>query len=277
MLKIKKISTIVLALCISLTSIMVFDRGNSYAAEFNYNNELKNNKTYYCDLDGDGRKEKIKQVENYDQDTYLWNVKLYINGKLKKAYQNIRGISVYICDFNKYDGRKEIYVHHSAPMGGTSPLTYICRYNKNGTFKNYKLSGYVNSYNNKTGVIKFSYAQCDENPSFKSFTKPLDDYLIIDYTYKKITKYSFSDIVQKTTTATIVGESAYYEHTPLKTLTAYTSISGKKVAYKIYKGEKVKFVSLYKSGSKKYVKVKKANGKCAWIKVGNTKLFKFAD
>ena len=273
MLKIKKISTIVLALCISLTSIMVFDRGNSYAAEFNYNNYLKNNKTYYCDLDGDGRKEKIKQVENYDQDTYLWNVKLYINGKLKKAYQNIRGISVYICDFNKYDGRKEIYVHHSAPMGGASPLAYICRYNKNGTFKNYKLSGYVKSYNNKTGVIKFSYAQSDENPNFKSFTKPLGDYLIIDYTYKKITKSSFSDIVQKTATATIVAGSVYYEHIPLKTLTAYTSTSGKKVAYKLYKGEEVYFVSLYKSGSKKYVKVKNANGKYGWVKVGNTKLF----
>lgn len=273
MLKIKKISTILLALCISLTSIMVFDRGNSYAAEFNYNNYLKNNKTYYCDLDGDGRKEKIKQVESYDQDASLWNVKLYINGKLKKTYKNIRGISVYICDFNKYDGRKEIYVHHSAPMGGASPLTYICRYNKNGTFKNYKLSGYVKSYNNKTGVIKFSYAQSDENPNFKSFTKPLGDYLIIDYTYKKITKSSFSDIVQKTATATIVAGSVYYEHIPLKTLTAYTSTSGKKVAYKIYKGEEVYFVSLYKSGSKKYVKIKNANGKYGWVKVGNTKLF----
>ena len=74
-------------------------------------------------------------------------------------------------------------------------------------------------------------------------------------------------------TATIVGESAYYEHIPLKTLTAYTSTSGKKVAYKIYKGEEVYFVSLYKSGSKKYVKIKNANGKYGWVKVGNTKLF----
>ena len=276
MLKIKKISTIVLALCISLTSIMVFDRGNSYAAEFNYNNYLKNNKTYYCDLDGDGRKEKIKQVEYRDDDS-ICNVDLYINGKLKKTYQNVRDISVYICDFNKYDGRKEIYVIYSSPMGVSYPLTFILRYNKNSTFKQYKLMGKIESYNNKTGVIKFRYAQSDENSNFKYFTKPLDDYLIIDYTYKKITKSSFSDVVQKTATATIVGDSAYFEHTPLKTLTAYTSTSGKKVAYKIYKGEKVYFVSLYKSGSKKYVKVKKANGKCAWIKVGNTKLFKFAD
>ena len=273
MLRIKKVSTILLALCISLTSILVFDRGNSYATDFNYNNELKSNKTYYCDLDGDGRKEKIKQVESYDQDTSLWNVKLYINGKLKKTHKNIRGIGIYICDFNKYDGRKEIYVKHSAPMGGASPLAYIYRYNKNGTFKNYKLSGYVKSYNNQTGVIKFSYAQSDENPNFKSFTKALGDYQIIDYTYKKITKSSFSDIVQKTATATIVAGSVYYEHIPLKTLTAYTSTSGKKVAYKIYKGEEVYFVSLYKSGSKKYVKVKNANGKYGWVKVGNTKLF----
>lgn len=274
MSNIKKFLIIVLALCTSLTSAMVFDRANSYASEFNYNNYLKNKKTYYCDLDGDGRKEKIKQIENYDKNESLWNVKLYINGKLKKTYKNIRGISVYICDFNKYDGRKEIYVKHSAPMGGTFPLAYICRYNKNGTFKNYKLSGYVKSYNNKTGVIKFSYAKSDENPNFKSFTKALGDYQIIDYTYKKITKSSFSDVVQKTATANIVSGSLYYEYTPLKTLTSYTSTSGKKVAYKIYKGEKVNFVSLYKSGSKKYVKVKNANGNYGWIKLGNTKLFK---
>ena len=271
MLKIKKISTIVLALCISLTSIMVFDRGNSYAAEFNYNNYLKNNKTYYCDLDGDWRKEKIKQVESYNQDTYLWNVKLYINGKLKKAYQNIRGISVYICDFNKYDGRKEIYVHHSAPMGGASPLAYICRYNKNGTFKNYKLSGYVKSYNNKTGVIKFSYAQSDENPNFKSFTKALGGTQIINYTEKKVTKSSFSNVIQKTTT--IVGYEDMLKNTALKRLTAYTSTSGKKVAFKIGKGEEVYFTSLYKSGSKRYLKVRNYEGMYGWVKIGNTKLF----
>ena len=59
----------------------------------------------------------------------------------------------------------------------------------------------------------------------------------------------------------------------LKTLTAYTSTSGKKVAYKINKNDYVYFVSLYKSGSKKYVKVKSYKGKYGWIKVSSTRIF----
>lgn len=271
MLKIKKLSTIVLSLCISLTSIMVFDRGNSYAAEFNYNNYLKNNKTYYCDLDGDGRKEKIKQVESYNQDASLWNVKLYINGKLKKTYKNIRGISVYICDFNKYDGRKELYIVQASCMSSFYPISNIFRYNKNGTFKNYQLSGNIKSYNNKTGVIKFKYAQSEENSNFKSFTKALGGTQIINYTEKKVTKSSFSNVIQKTTT--IVGYEDMLKNTALKRLTAYTSTSGKKVAFKIGKGEEVYFTSLYKSGSKKYLKVRNYEGMYGWVKIGNTKLF----
>lgn len=273
MLKFKKILTLVLSILITLTSIFVFHAGNSYAVTKHIKGEgLKSNKTYYCDLDGDGRKEKIKQISYRDEDLLL-NVDLYINGKLKKTYQNIRGIQVEICDFNKYDKRKEICVTHSPVMGGSFPVTYICRYNKNGTVKNYQLIGWIDSYNNKTGVIKLSYADSDEDINFKSFSKALGYYQIIDYTYKKISKSSISDVVQKTATATIVGESAYFKHIPVKTLTAYTSTTGKKVAYKINKGEEVNFISLYKSGSKKYVKVKNSHGKCGWVKLGNTILF----
>lgn len=267
-MKKKKLLSTILSFAIIICNFQGI--GSSYAATTSSKKELKSNKTYYYDLDGNGKKEKIKQV-TYRDEELICVTKLYINNKLKKKYENIRDINVYLCDFNKKDGKKEIYIVQASCMSNYYPISNIFRYNKNGTFKNYKLSGYMDSYNNNTGIIKFRYAQSDENSNFKSFTKALGGTQIINYTYKKVSKSSFSNVSQKS--ATIMGDSAFGENKALKTLTAYTSTSGKKVAYKINKNDYVYFVSLYKSGSKKYVKVKSYKGKYGWIKVSSTRIF----
>lgn len=255
-------------MCIIFSNIGISNE--SYASTCHPQKLLKNDVTYYYDLDGNGKKEKVKQF-TYRAQNRTVVTKLYINGKLKKKYYNIRWINVYVEDFNKYDNRKEIYIHLESTGGTYYPESYIFRYNKNGSFNNYYISGRVDSYENKTGVIRFIYGNSSES-SFKYFDKALGGSVALKYNYKKVNKSSFTTVAKST--AYLDGDSKTHDFKAIKKITAYTSTNEKYRSFYIFPSERINIISLYNSNGKKYVKVKSKYNDFGWVKIGSTQLFK---
>lgn len=266
----KKFIGVILACCIILGNFQ--GKGDVYAAS-SYIKNMKSNVNYYYDLDGDGKKEKIKQV-TYRDNNLMTVTKLYINGKLKKTYENIRSIYVSIADFNKYDSKKEICVGIQSSNFSYYPMTNIFRYNKDGSYKNYRFMGKIEKIDNKTGTIMLEYGSSSESKYFKSFDKVFGGYGVQIKNYIKVGKSSITSVNRKN--ATVTGDTAQSYYNPVKAMKAYTSTSCKTKAFNISRNDNVKILTLCQTGGKKYVKVKNKSGKVGWVKVGSVTAFNYA-
>lgn len=259
----KKIIGVFLALSMILCNFSGIS--SSDALSVSSKNKLKKDVAYYADLNGNGKKEKI-MIKHVREDGFP-TVKLYVNSKLKKKYGCDGYPSVYLCDFNKSDKKKDIYVYEECAGTGGFVYSYIFRYNKSGGYKNYTYDGKITSYNNKTGEIKLEYGISSQS-AFKSFEKAFGGEFRLD-NYLKVNKDSITKLSKKTTK--VYNDKFGYQ--AQKKLTAYTSTSGTKKAFTVNQYDQLYMQQLYSSNGEKYIKLQNENGQSGWIKVGNSLLF----
>lgn len=266
----KKFLGVILVLSLSLSNFINLDSSN--AISISSKEKLKKNIMYYEDLNGDGKKEKIMIKHSIDSDGFSM-VKLYINSKLKKKYigeySELGALSyprVYLCDFNKYDKKKEIYIEviYAGTMGLSD--TNIFRYEKNNKFKNYLYTGSISSYNNKTGEIKISKGLSSES-AFKSFENIIGGNFFVD-NYLKVQKDKILKVSKKNTN---ICEK--YSYIVRQKLTVYKSTSSNNKVFTLYPGDEVYLQSIYNTKNKKYIKVCTPYGKKGWVKVNNSRIF----
>ena len=255
----KKVGILLLTISMVMISGFIGQENNTYAAT-SCTTKLSINKTYKCDLDGDGDKDSIKVyisgdklmlkvnsttktlISNFDKEYYSYNVKIY--------------------DLNKNDKSKEIVTYWAVD---SSCATRIMKF-KNNTCKLNKLydDAMLKSYDSKNGMITFEEYDWGR---YSSFTKAIGCFCIYDKVringYNAYNQYSAN-------TFGIVRNNKYVA---AKDLTAYSSTSGTKKSFTIKKGSKVHIYALYQKGSTKYIKVKNSSNKYGYVKVGSSMLF----
>lgn len=90
-----------------------------YAAPLSGEKELEENKIYYYDLDGDGKKDKLKYiVEEKKEDDYYQKVSLYINGakKYSKVFTSLWA-EYSIADLDRKDKKIDLILYCSSDSG----------------------------------------------------------------------------------------------------------------------------------------------------------------
>lgn len=259
MLRLKKVLMILLSICISLTSITIFNLGNSYASSITYVKKAKNNTTYKYDLDGDGKKEKIRYYYEGEE------VELYINGIKVETYESLEKPVVSICDFNKKDKSLDIVV--KTEVENCYICSYIVNYSK-GKVINHCLWGDICSFDSNTGIFKFfNYGYPDndeyteEHPEY-IFYSCIGDFDTI--VYYKVNKTSVK--MKKSYSYEVASYVKTHKYKMKKKVTAYKSPTSKTKAFTLKVGEKMNIVRLYSNNNNQYIKVKNSKGKYGYVK-----------
>lgn len=261
MLKVKKnfISSLIV-LCLIMTTMCTFYTSNSYASSIKYLDKAKNGVTYKYDLDGDGKKEKIKCKVYIKSEYYCYVLDLYVNGKKVKKYESLGTPVLSIYDFNRKDKSLDILVKSEEEDGYV--LTNISKYNK-GKIKNYEYWGFLDSFNSNTGIIKmvnYGYPSNDYNSGFYNCIGDFDvkvPYKVNKTSIKMISSNSYD-------VANYVKKHKYKMEEQVVT---YKSPNSKKKSFTLKKGEKMNIISLYKKEKNEYIKVKNGKNKYGYIKV----------
>lgn len=238
--------------------------------------ELKAGNTYQYDLNGDGKKEKIKFTRNtvgYTED-YLprTHYKIYVNKKVMLDQKTSKKDwwaeveeepTVYIIDLNSKDKYKEIYIHFDAYGGAYKATLY--RYNGK------KLKQIAYKFDTNVPGGEFSRL---ESTQASDGTLTYHGHVGLggavwgmwaSYKYKisggtfKLESYTFS-----------VDDGSVTKYKVKKMLPATTSRTGKKKAFILRKGETIRILKIYigkKVSKNQYFYVKNTAGKKGWIKL----------
>ena len=259
MLKIKKVFSSLIVLCLIMTAMFTFYTSNSYASSIKYLNKAKYGVTYKYDLDGDGKKEKIKCKTSNKVDGCPKELDLYINGRLVKKYETL-GIPVLsIYDFNRKDKSLDIIIQSDEEDGYVS--TNILKYNK-GKIKNYEYGGFLDSFNSNTGIIKmvsYGYPSKDYNSGFSNC---IGDFAVkVPY---KVNKTNINMILSNS--YDVANNVREHKYKMKKQVVTYKNPTSKEKSFTLKKGEKMNVISLYKKGKYEYIRVKNSKNKYGYIK-----------
>ncbi len=232
---------------------------------------LKEKKTYKIDLDKDGEKEsiyfKLVPGKNYEED-YMVSFKVKINGKTKTLAKNlydVYGAHMQITDIDTTDGYMDIWVY---AIGMSDDICYSALYQyQNGKMKClYKLDY---EEENEDKIVSGVLYKAKGNGTFyiktdrKFFVDPLigNHYDLIPMklkdgkaTIKKTNTYSIAGILNEDNKLTVAVETDFYK-----------KAGSSEVGFTAKRWDKVKPVSIYRSGKKLYVKFKNDAGETGWL------------
>ena len=262
----KKVSTLLLTITMIFGSIFVGNMNNSYAA-ISYKKQLALEKTYKCDLDGDGDKDSIK-LHRKGHKLYL-----IVNGVSKKlcSYYNPENdpnlppedCIVRVYDLNKKDKTLDVVSIRSGEDNYNE--TRILKFrNKTCNLDKAYFDAMFKSYDPSNGMITMEEYDAGR---YSNFVKGIGCFCIYDKVrvngYKVYNQY----------TANVVEFNKKHKYIAAKNLTVYKSTSGSKKLFTIKKGSKVYIYALYQNGNKRYIKVKNGSGRYGYVKVGTSLLF----
>ena len=267
----KKRNFISLLFCIVIATVTVIGlKGDVVIANSKIQN-LKEKKTYKIDLDKDGTKDsiyfKLVNGKTYEED-YLVSLKVKINGKtktLKSDLYDVYEAHLQVTDIDTTDGYMDIWVY---TIGGSEDIYYSALYQyRNGKFKCLYEVDYEEK--NEDKIICGVLHKAKGNGTFyiKADRKLFVDALIGNHydlipmklkngkaTIKKTDTYSIAGIYNENNQLTLDVETDFYK-------TAGSS----KIGFTAKRFDKVKPVSIYRSGEKLYVKFKNEKGKVGWL------------
>lgn len=236
-------------------------------------NQLNYDETYFFDLNGDGDNEEIK-LESYKDKKGDFIVDLYINSKLKETYYDENNMSVHIYDFNKIDKNKEICVISGDEIENYKTNLFIY-YNENKNY-NFIMSGRIINNNDKNGTIKISYSNTDNSSNFSHYSKVTgEEPIVINYIYKRVFHFELVDVDEKE--VKVVGNSKEKEYMVKEETIVYETNVGDVEAYTLFKGDKIKLVSLYNYNGNECIKVVNEEGRYGWIKIEDKQFFEYIE
>lgn len=239
-----------------------FTSVNTAAKETKMQN-LENNKTYYVDLDGDGKKETIRYYEVFGTQRDFVRFYLFINGKqciYEYDEETIFSPSVQIADLNSKTKGKEV-VFAKRGDSDSNIQTIVYQYS-NGNLKKYF------SFKDQKELVR-SELLCKQPGNGKVRIVTDTPYynshfgcyhMQINY---KIVKGQLKKIAQKTyTTGTYYEENGKIKKTPIyyyatKKLSVKKSMKSKKTKFTIKKGQRFYVEKINISKKKvKYIYIK---------------------
>lgn len=238
--------------------------------------EMEKNKTYYVDLNKDGKKEKLKYNVEKINNQYE-KISFYVNGikqysSLYAAEYNWPG-EVYYTDFNKKDKYMDIYFTINTDSDG---LIYskILRF-QNKTLKTVA----VNKYNSNVflGRVYLSPEQKGNNTVTLKADSPFYQQSLGCYYVDMKYQIKNKKLVRKKQTTYEVSKS--WKKSPYvltKTLRFTTNRTGKKKAFTARKGTRLYLNKVYTTGpnSQIYIQMRTSKGKTGWIKVPTEEFYK---
>ena len=283
-MRLKKLLVVVLGLSISIgCTVPSFATSPAKCIK-----TLKLNKNYYYDVDGNGKKDKLKFQRSKDA-LVLWVNKKNI--KLKSHYTGDEELTLY--DFNKKDKTLDFLW---TDYKGENTNHRILKFKNSKCVVNKKLPPevWMNKYDNKNGKVTFiayhGYSQvnyfCKSTGYFFDVYPNDVEINFKPYTYMTVNKYK----VNISTTFNTSKKDKKVSFETKRKLRAYKSISdilhkeSNNYEWTISKGVDVNIINLYMKDGKYYIKFRiwldEYNGKpynkydYGYIKVGSTRLFK---
>lgn len=236
--------------------------------------ELKENRTYKYDLNGDGKKESVQikfgKKDAYETDRYH-EAYIYVNGKKKLTVKDKYGffkISAELITMSK----KKVFIHINTMGDNDDGENLIFRYT-NGKLKkciDLNTLGRYASVEKVTGKrIRFTCGYTSS--AIGCFTYECNlvykgGKLVPEKKLCKITSYSPNGKIKK----------PYL--TAKSKIQLYKSHNTKQKSFVLKKGQKVKVVNYYFSGKTQMFQLKTASGKTGWIPaaIESIELFKEA-
>jgi hypothetical protein len=229
-------------------------------------------KTYKTTLTGT-KKHTVRFT--YSRDSY-GNVKstnLYIDGKKLRTLRDMDRTTVYLCKVAS--GRNLLYVHGEGPSDDTvfiKVYEYKTSLKEIGDLTTLTRTGFANRV--EYGMLQSAGSN---KLTVRWVVQPFTvGYNYIDVSYKigtsqisRIgTQYRLMKYQQSGSTHKYVPVTSKW--TATRALTTYTEMGGKKVSFKIAKGEKVTINYISGKKGQTYLLVKNAKGKTGWLKDPST-------
>ena len=268
----KKNNFLNLLLCIAVVIITITGLKAEFVLAANSKiQNLKEKKTYKIDLDKDGTKDsiyfKLVRGKTYEED-YLVSLKVKINGKtktLKNDLYDVYEAHMQVTDIDTTDGYMDIWVY---TIGMSDDIYYSALYQyQNGKIKCLYEMDYTEEDESKIVCGVLHKAKGDGTFYIKADRKFFVDTLIGNHydlipmklkngkaSVKKTNTYSIAGILNEDNKLTVAVETDFYK-------TAGSS----KIGFTAKRWDKVKPVSIYRSGEKLYVKFKSEKGEIGWL------------
>ncbi len=236
---------------------------------------LEADKTYYYDLNGDGKEDKIYYKSTYQGKTDTSTLELFINDQLcltrKDNFDN--GHILQICDLDSKDNYLDFYLYVIEPSDGVGNPTFFQYDGKSIlnqiNFKPNELSKHLSFYRFSIDTVKGdkTFTILADTPIYSASIGCYLCYITYKLENNKITMvasktYSFSEY------------STEYKYKSKKSFSAYKTAGSKVIQFKVKKGDVVTFDKLHVTNSgTAYVRIVNKKGKKAWINANQEELF----
>jgi Sec-independent protein translocase protein TatA len=273
---------------IALIAVMVFFPAKSNAAAKNICQTLKEEKTYYFNLDKKGKKETVKlsvskkKHKNEYAFTYDLKTTVTVNGKnvyrksWKGRYSDAAPVKVMVTDVNKKDKQMELLIIEGDVNDGTDggfwcanmEHIYYYQYNNGKAKRKQDIAALFRG--NFTNIFMLHGMKDDSyltiNGKDEIYARLCVEVQNFDYAHIKMRLKLKNGKFFKASTKSYNLMDIEDPFRPKKNITVYTKPGGIKKAFTVKKKESIYPCGLYTTNGKKiYLKVKNKGGKTGYI------------